>query len=293
MFRLPCLAAVAALLVVSVAAPAPAHAQFYEDLARTNALTAADDYRIGKQYIDTMSWLWGIVDDPDLQAKVEAQVRAIVHVSERPDLPINVVLLDTQEVKAAALPGGFLLINKGLLDKMSEEEVGFVLAHELAHVHLRHFATTMNLTRAQSAMTLAADSQSMNNRDEGIKAAEELARMARAYSRDLEREADLYGMLYALRAGYRAEVGVEAMGRMRDLVGEMPKWEEDMASHPTFADRIDQLKKGIATVEETYALFEAGVAYSRSGAPDAAISAFQAFLTLFPKSSSAWSNRRP
>jgi predicted Zn-dependent protease len=270
--------------------PRPAEAQFYGDLARTNALTAADDYRIGKSYIDGMSWLWGTVDDPALQTRIEALVRRIGEASDRPDIIFNVTILDTDEVNAAALPGGFLLINKGLIDGMPEDQLAFVLAHEISHVQLRHFATTMNMNRALAVMGVAEAARVGEDRSAATNAYEEMAKMARAYAKDLELEADLYGMLYAMRAGWPAKSGPDAMATMRTLVGEVMPHEADVSDHPSFADRIVQLNLGMTTIQETYALFDAGVSYSRSGAPEAAVGAFQQFLTIFPKSAAAWSN---
>ncbi len=278
------------LLALGLLVPRPADAQFYGELARTNALTAADDYRIGKAYIDGMSWLWGTVDDPELQTRIEAMVRTIAAASDRPDVVFNVTILDTPEINAAALPGGFLLINKGLIDSMPEDQLAFVLAHEVSHVQLRHFATTLNLNRALEVMNVADTAKTGDDRAAATNAYEEMAKMAHSYARDLEMEADLYGMLYALRAGWSAKSGVAAMATMRELVGEIPKSEAAHSDHPTFSDRIDQLNKGLGTIEETHALFDAGVSYSRSGAPEAAVSAFQQFLTLFPKSSAAHAN---
>ncbi len=278
------------LVALGLLVPRPADAQYYGELARTNALTAADDYRIGKSYIDGMSWLWGTVDDPALQTRIEAMVRTIAAASDRPDVVFNVTILDTPEINAAALPGGFLLINKGLIDSMPEDQLAFVLAHEVSHVQLRHFATTLNMNRALEVMNVADTAKSGEDRAAATSAYEEMAKMAHSYARDLEMEADLYGMLYALRAGWPVKSGIAAMATMRELVGEIPKSEAEHSDHPTFSDRIDQLNKGLGTIEETYALFDAGVSYSRSGAPDAAVSAFQQFLTLFPKSSAAHAN---
>ena len=277
------------LLAIGLLIPRPAAAQ-YGEMARTNALTAADDYRIGKTYIDGMSWLWGTIDDPALQTRIEAMVRKIGEASDRPDVVFNVTILDTPEINAAALPGGFLLINKGLIESMPEDQLAFVLAHEVSHVQLRHFATTLNMNRALEVMNVADAAKAGEDRSAATGAVEEMAKMAHSYARDLEMEADLYGMLYALRAGWSSKAGTAAMATMRDLVGEIPKSEAENSDHPSFSDRIDQLGKGLGTIEATHALFDAGVSYSRSGVPEAAAAAFQQFLTLFPKSSAAQAN---
>ena len=282
----------AALATATLALAAPASAQFpgYEELARTTALTAADDYRIGKGYMDMVKWMYGELDDPTIQQDVEQVVRKIVAASDRPDMVFNVIVVPDPTVNAAALPGGFLMINKGLLDGLTPDEVAFVLAHEISHVQLRHFATTMNMTSAMDVLSTGEAAHASGDAGGLGGAYEELSRMATRYNRTLELEADLYGLLYAMRAGYPAQSGVDAMESMKLLVGEVPEWMADDSSHPTFSMRVTELKAGTETVTETYALFDAGVAWARAGDYEAAIPAFQQFLTLFPKSSAGWSN---
>ena len=281
-----------AIVAAALLLPAVASAQFpgYEELARTTALTAADDYRIGKGYMDMVKWMYGELEDPSVQQDVEQTVRRIIAASDRPDMVVNVIVVPDPTVNAAALPGGFLMINKGLLDGLTPDEVAFVLAHEISHVQLRHFATTMNMTAAMEVLSTGEAAHASGDASELGGAYTELSRMTTRYNRTLELEADLYGLLYAMRAGYPGQSGVDAMESMKLLVGEVPEWMADDSSHPTFSQRVTELKAGMETVTETYALFDAGVAYARAGDYEAAIPAFQAFLTLFPKSSAGWSN---
>ena len=277
-------------LATLIATPAVAQFPGYDELARTTALTAADDYRIGKGYMDMVSWMYGTVDDPQIQADVEELTRRLVAASDRPDMILNVIVVPDPTVNAAALPGGFLMINQGLLDALSPDEVAFVIAHEISHVQLRHFATTMNMTGAMDVLAQGEAARAAEDTGRGSEVYEELSRMATRYSRVLELEADLYGLLYAMRAGYPAQAAVDAMETMKLSVGEIPDWMADDATHPTFSHRISELQAGTQTVTETYGMFDAGVAYARAGEYEAAIPAFQQFLTLFPKSSAGWAN---
>jgi len=118
-----------ALGVAVCATATPARAQFggYDQLANTTALTAADDYRIGKGYFDMMKWLQGSVDDPELLAGMDTLLRRIVASSDKPAQTINFLVAPTPEINAAALPGGFLMINQGIIDAMPEDQLAFVL----------------------------------------------------------------------------------------------------------------------------------------------------------------------
>jgi predicted Zn-dependent protease len=280
------------LVFCGLASAGLARAQWdgYGELARTTALTAADDYRIGKGYFDMVGWMYGTVSDPKVTEKVDRIVRRVVTASDRPDLVFNVVVVPSPDINAAALPGGFLMVNQGLLDALTDDEIAFVLAHEVSHVQLRHFATTLNMNQAMSVLDQGSDAQAAGDKA-GVEASlDALQKLSMSYARNLELEADLYGMLYALRAGWPSRSGVAAMGHMRDLVGEIPPGMEDLSTHPKFSDRIGELEKGLETITETYAMFDAGVAYARAGSYEAAIPSFQQFLALFPRSAAGWSN---
>ena len=280
----------AALLFIALAGPAAAQSPF-EDLARTTALTAADDYRIGKGYVDMATWMWGVQDDPAVVAPIDAMVRRIVAASDRPDMVFNLFITSDPSVNASALPGGFLLINQGLIDLLPPEQLAFVIAHEISHVQLRHFATSMNMNRALQVIETGVQQRAAGEPgEEAQRAWSELATMSSTYSRQLELEADLYGMLYALRAGYPLGAGVASMQTMLAVLGEQPDYLAQESTHPSFSTRIEQLQLGQETIRETYKLFDAGVAYCRGDAWDAGIAAFQQFLTLFPHSAGGWSN---
>lgn len=280
-----------ALSVLLALVPALAWAQSpFEQLARTTALTAADDFRIGKGYIDMAGWMWGRSEDPALVARVEALTRRIVLASDRPDLVFNVIVTGSAEVNAAALPGGFLLIHEGIVAALPEDELAFVIGHEIAHVLLRHYATTMNMTQAMQVVTAGTEAHAHGDERALHEAEEQLGKMATRYARNLELEADLYGMLYAIRAGFPAKGGAASMRSMQARVGEIPAELADHANHPPFSVRIEELERGLQTIVETHGLFGAGVAFAHSGESDAAAAAFQQFLTIFPKSSAAWSN---
>ncbi len=280
------------LFALAVLLPTTAFAQLggYGELARTTALTAADDYRIGKGYMDMMGWMYGEVDDPELVAWVDEVTRRIVNNSDRPDLVFNIRVVDDPTVNAAALPGGFMIVNKGLVDALTKDEVAFVIAHEISHVQLRHFATSMNMSKAMEVLDTGLAAQAASDKDAALDPQVEMQKMMTTYARHLELESDLYGMLYALRAGFPVTAGVDAMARMRDVVGEVPEDMKEVSTHPTFSQRIAELGEGIKTIEETHGLFDAGVSYARAGEHEPCVSAFQQFLTLFPKSASAWSN---
>ncbi|MDP2314255.1 MAG: M48 family metalloprotease [Pseudomonadota bacterium] len=263
----------------------------YAALLATSATSPADEYAIGKEYIDSQLWLFGSYDNPEQQRRVERITRRVLAASDRPDLIFNVKLLADEEVNASALPGGFLQVNKGLLDLVDDNELAFVIGHELSHVILRHGASTMNLQAATHSVTDLQATRTAEDRAAARKKATELYLMMASHSRQLELEADLYGQLYAVRAGYPSAASVTALQDLEASIGvNLSPAEVPWASHPLFAERIDQLQKGFGSLQRTHAQFDAGLTWLRAGRYEQAATSFQQFLTVFPRSTAAWAN---
>lgn len=268
-----------------------AFANPYATYIKGAAMTASDEYALGLAYSSSRAWLVGKYENPEQQLRVERITRDLIAASDRPDMIINVTLLDTPDVNASAYPGGFLLVNRGTLELLDDPQLAFVLGHELSHAILRHGANALNLATAAKTVTQLQSSRAAGDRAAVTQQANDLRTMSATFSRQQEYEADLYGMLYAVRAGWKAESSVAAMNSLKvSFGGDMPAYLAVNAEHPTFTDRIKEMNLGIATIHETLGRFDQGVAFFRAGRTDRAATAFQQFLTLFPNSSAAWAN---
>ncbi|RMH15510.1 MAG: peptidase M48, partial [Gemmatimonadetes bacterium] len=145
----------------------------------------------------------GEVDAPELTAYVRDLGLRLAAVSERPDLPWSVRVLDDPTVNAFALPGGFLFVTRGLLASLdSEAELAGVLGHEIGHVTARHSAERLSRQQLQSlglglGMVLSTDLRRV-----GDLVSTGLALVDLRFSRGDELEADHLGARYMARAGY-------------------------------------------------------------------------------------------
>ena len=276
-----------ATLLLSLAFAADPYASFLQ----TRAMSSADEFAIGQSYSASEVWLTGTWKDPDQQLRVERIVRRLMAVSDRPDMVINVTLLDNPEINASAYPGGFLLVNRGILELLDDDQLAWVLGHELSHAILRHGADSINLDRAAPVVSSIEASRAAGDREATRARAKDLAILGADFSRQTELEADMFGMLYCIRAGYRLDATTEGMKQLRTaLEGDTPRPPDPYSSHPTWGERISEIEKARAGVEKTFAQFEAGVTLMQLGHPQQAAPAFQAFLTLFPQSSAGWAN---
>lgn len=116
------------------------------DYNKTDAITAKygftlqEEKEIGFQSAVILSKRYGYYNNPKINDYVNTVGKSIAaKVSKRPDIDYNFYVLDTPEINAFAVPGGFIFITKGALKVLSNEaELAGILSHEIAHVELGH-----------------------------------------------------------------------------------------------------------------------------------------------------------
>ena len=111
------------------------------------------EIRMGKQYAQEVEATSKLIRDPVITEYVNRIGQNLVRNSDA-QVPFTIKVVDSDEVNAFALPGGFFYVNSGLILAADEEsELAGVMAHEIAHVAARH--ATRQMTRAQWANILA------------------------------------------------------------------------------------------------------------------------------------------
>src|SRR3954464_7412804 len=114
-----------------------------------NFYSIEKEIALGKQVAQEVERQARIIDDPVIAEYVNRVGQNLVRNSDT-KVPVTIKVLDTEEVNAFALPGGFFFVNSGLILKAeSESELAGVMAHEIAHVAARH--GTRQATRGQLA----------------------------------------------------------------------------------------------------------------------------------------------
>ena len=208
-------------------------------------VSEAQELSIGKQQYAPMRQAQGgdYVVDPQLSAYVNEVGQRLAAVSDR-KLPYEFHVLNNSSPNAWALPGGKIVLNRGLLTELdSEAEMAAVLGHEITHAAARH--TAQNLSRgmllqgAMMATVLASqDSDYAQLAELGAGIGAQL--VTRKYGRDAEREADYYGMKYMSRAGYDTQGAVDLQETFVKLSeGKQQNWLTGLfASHPPSQERV-------------------------------------------------------
>jgi Zn-dependent protease with chaperone function len=191
-----------------------------------------------------------VVDDPIIAEYVNRIGQNLVRNSDA-KVPFTIKVLDTEEVNAFALPGGFFFVNSGLILKAeSEAELAGVMAHEIAHVACRH--GTRQATKGDIAQIATIPLIFMGGwTGYAIRQAAGLAIPMGflMYSRGMEAEADYFGLQYMYKAGYDPTAFVDFFEKIETLEKRKPGTVAKVFStHPMTDDRIKKAQDEIQTV---------------------------------------------
>src|SRR5690606_31603400 len=105
----------------------------------TRSIDEPEEIEIGGHLAGIVLGAAPLAEDPALQHYVNRLGRWLAQHSERPNLPWKFGVIETDDVNAFSTPGGYVLISRGLFDRMrNEAELAGVLAHEIAHVVDKH-----------------------------------------------------------------------------------------------------------------------------------------------------------
>jgi len=217
-----------------------------------NFYSLEKEIAMGKQLSQEVERQAKIIDDPIIAEYVSRVGQNIVRNSDA-KVPFTIKVLDSEEVNAFALPGGFFFVNSGLFLKAeSEAELAGVMAHEIAHVAARHGtkqATKGNL--AQIGMTVASIFVPYTMAGYGaMQGANILIPMGfLTFSRAMEREADYLGLQYMYKSGYDPTAFVDFFEKLQSMEKRKPgSLAKVFATHPMNDDRIKAAQNEIQSI---------------------------------------------
>jgi predicted Zn-dependent protease len=206
----------------------------------------------GKQYSIEVEKSSHLVTDPTVVEYVNRVGQNLVKNSDA-KVPFTIKVLDTDEINAMALPGGFFYVNSGLILACdSEDELAGVMAHEIAHVAAHHAAremTKLNYMQIGSIPLMIFAQGSWTGY--GIYELSQLAIPLTflQFSREYEAEADYLGIQYMYRAGYDPQGMVSIFEKLDALEKHKPgAISRAFSDHPATPDRIADVEQEIATI---------------------------------------------
>jgi len=206
----------------------------------------------GKQYSLEVEKTVKLVNDPVVTEYVNRIGQNIVKNSDC-KVPFTIKVIDTDEINAFALPGGYFYVNSGLILAADEEaELAGVMAHETAHVCAHHAAREMTrMYYAQIGMVPLMIMTYGTWTGYGIYEAAQLAIPITflQFSRDFETQADWLGLQYMYRAGYDPQAFITIFEKLEALEKHKPgALAKAFSTHPQTAERIKRSENEIATI---------------------------------------------
>ncbi|WP_373975638.1 M48 family metalloprotease [Chitinibacter sp. SCUT-21] len=226
----------------------------------TRGLGPAEEEALGQSVMSTLLGAEPLLNDPKIQRYVNQVGMWVAMQSEQPNLNWRFGVIDSPNINSFAATGGFILITRGLWDRLqTEAELAAVLGHEITHVVRKHHAKAIASAKGQQAtsdlLTLVVD---YNNGKSGGKSLEKLGKAGsevfiRGLDKSDEYEADVNGMVLAARAGYNPYALVSVL----QLLGSVNPSDNSVAlmfsTHPSPKDRLDNIDQVVGDRLEDYA----------------------------------------
>ncbi|MDM8564789.1 M48 family metallopeptidase [Candidatus Halobeggiatoa sp. HSG11] len=206
-------------------------------------ISPENEARIGNLLYDTISET-EITDDRRIYY-LDELLHNMLNLGENARLPLTIHLIDTEVVNAAIMPGGHVLINTGLLQEVkSENELAFILAHELGHFQhqdpLKSLGRSLVVLSALAAVGVGTSSSS-GGLSEVVSWTGEMTILH--YSRTQERQADEYGLERITNHYGHGNYSLEFFNRLKEEDDEFYQVSQYFDSHPQNQERINYLSK--------------------------------------------------
>jgi predicted Zn-dependent protease len=237
------------LLVLSLALGC-AHGQLRTEPG-FNLFSVSQDVQIGQQSAAQVEKQLPLLNEPNSTRLVQRVGARLAAQAPGHDFSYRFKVVNLSDLNAFALPGGYVYVHRGLIERVrTEGELAGVLAHEIAHVALRH--GTNQVSRAYVAQAgaglagqlLGAGSSSNTARVLNAVGGVGLNTLFLKFSRTAEEEADLLGARTMARAGYDPAEMASFFQFMRQQAGRDPgKVSVFFSSHPSPGDREQRIRE--------------------------------------------------
>lgn len=217
----------------------------------------ASEVSMGEKMAWQVARTFPLSRDPGLNRRVNEIGGNIARVSDRQDLIYHFSVIQGREINAFTLPGGFIYVFSGLMERVDDDELAVVLAHEVGHVAARHPAKKMEIEMGYEMLDSLIFGRS------GAREMRQVMNIfynvvAAGYERNDELWADRLSIRYARKAGYNPEAAIRFMKKLQAYEREKgaPAYTL-LSSHPPLEERIrnaeaelGRLKEGIEEKKE-------------------------------------------
>jgi len=213
-------------------------------------VSTQQEVQLGTQYAQQINAQLPIMRDANVNSYINSLGNSLARVADNRNLSWRFYVVDSREVNAFAVPGGFVYVNRGLIERArTMNQLAGAMAHEIAHVTQRHSVEQMaQAQRADAGLTLACILTSVCQSGAASAAIQVSGSALFAkFSRDDESEADRYGVQYLVAAGIDPRGMVDMfqtlLNERRSRPTAVDAW---FRTHPLEEDRIAETQAQIA-----------------------------------------------
>jgi MAF protein len=202
------------------------------------------EVKMGRSMAKQVEKEYKAAEDPLMQHRVEVIGRKIAAVSDRKDIDYHFMVLDEEDVNAVSLPGGYIYVNKGLVEKVdNDDELAGVLAHEVGHIVARHSVKKLQALQGYSILRILVAAAPQSG-EVGSASDAAFTELLLGYSREDELLADQLGARYAKLAGYDPYAMLTFLKKLQEINKRAPLQPKSyFKTHPYVPDRVRVVKQ--------------------------------------------------
>jgi predicted Zn-dependent protease len=207
--------------------------------------------RLGQAALESLAPIHERCSDPALSKGLDPILAKLTASLAASPYTYRVVVLDSPHVNAFAVPGGTIVILRGLVkNTKTAEELAGVLAHEIQHIEMRHTMRALLQDASTGFLIAAISGDAGGAMGHGLEAARTLGGLR--YSRESEEEADREGMRLLIKTGIDPEGMIRFFERLEAEERGLPDPLQYLSTHPMARDRIKTLKSIAAASSRRY-----------------------------------------
>ncbi|MFA4991480.1 MAG: M48 family metallopeptidase [Candidatus Omnitrophota bacterium] len=209
-------------------------------------ITTPMEVALGNNVAMSVAKEYKFIKTPEVTDRVSKLGEKIAKVSDRQDLKYHFAVVEDKEINAFTTPGGYVYINSGLIDMVSDDELACVIGHEIGHIAARHITKKLQAQLGYDIlMNIALQKASVNDLQQAASITFNLVSLG--YSREDELLADRLGAKYAYKAGYDPYAMITFLKKLKDIDKEEMGF-VFLRSHPYTSKRIEMMEKQMPAI---------------------------------------------